>query len=273
MAAAPSCAVRRWPPPLHLLGGVLGWEALPWRERLAALRLGPALRARAAAAAATDETVAEWLTRHGQHGRIREWLWEPLAVAALNQSPQEARAEPFVRVLARMFGGSRGDASMVLPVVPLHEMYALPAQRYVEARGGRVRTHALARVRLDPDGIATVETRGESFTAPRIIAAVPWFGLAGLFSGATAALQDTLVRASQMESKPIVTVNLWYDRTVMPRPDDQFVGLPGRRIQWVFDKRQAFGEAASHLSLVVSAADALVATRDGPGDRPRRGRG
>ena len=41
--------------------------------------------------------------------------------------------------------------------------------------------------------------------------------------------------------------------------DDLFVGLPGRAMQWVFDKRQAFGERASHLSLVSSGADALVA--------------
>ena len=40
--------------------------------------------------------------------------------------------------------------------------------------------------------------------------------------------------------------------------DDVFVGLPGREMQWVFDKRRAFGEAASHLSLVASGADALV---------------
>ena len=61
--------------------------------------------------------------------------------------------------------------------------------------------------------------------------------------------------ASRMASKPIVTVNLWYDRAVM---DDVFVGLPGREMQWVFDKRRAFGEAASHLSLVASGADALI---------------
>src|SRR5262249_25417977 len=57
-------------------------------------------------------------------------------------------------------------------------------------------------------------------------------------------------------SKPIVTVNLWYDRVVM---EDAFVGLPARQMQWVFDKRRAFGENASHLSLVASGADSLVA--------------
>jgi uncharacterized protein with NAD-binding domain and iron-sulfur cluster len=61
-----------------------------------------------------------------------------------------------------------------------------------------------------------------------------------------------------MDSKPIVTVNLWYDRQVM---DDPFVGLPGRSMQWVFDKRLAFDRESSHLSLVASGADALVQER------------
>ena len=54
---------------------------------------------------------------------------------------------------------------------------------------------------------------------------------------------------------PIVTVNLWYDRVVM---DEAFVGLTGRSMQWVFDKRRVFGEQASHLSLVSSAASELA---------------
>jgi zeta-carotene desaturase len=41
--------------------------------------------------------------------------------------------------------------------------------------------------------------------------------------------------------------------------DVPFVGLPGRTMQWVFDKRQAFGEEASHLSMVASGAEAIVA--------------
>jgi hydroxysqualene dehydroxylase len=62
-----------------------------------------------------------------------------------------------------------------------------------------------------------------------------------------------------MASKPIVTVNAWYDRPIM---DDAFVGLPGRVMQWVFDKRFAFGGSASHLSLVSSGADRILAQSD-----------
>ena len=182
-------------------------------------------------------------------------LWEPLAVAALNQSPQEASAEPFVRVLAEMFGPSRSDSSLVLPLKPLHEMYALPARRYVESKGGEVRVNALARIRIEAGRVAGVEVRGEPVAVPQVIAAVPWFALESLLVGEVAPMASIAAAASRMASKPIVTVNLWYDRAVM---DDVFVGLPGREMQWVFDKRRAFGEAASHLSLVASGADALV---------------
>jgi hypothetical protein len=61
-----------------------------------------------------------------------------------------------------------------------------------------------------------------------------------------------------MASSPIVTINLWFDRVVMPADDLPFVGLPGRDMQWVFDKRLVFGGSASHLSLVSSGASPLV---------------
>jgi hydroxysqualene dehydroxylase len=51
-------------------------------------------------------------------------------------------------------------------------------------------------------------------------------------------------------------VNLWMDRQVM---DGEFLGLPGRVMQWVFDKRALFGDQSSHLSLVSSGATSLVA--------------
>jgi zeta-carotene desaturase len=58
-----------------------------------------------------------------------------------------------------------------------------------------------------------------------------------------------------MASSPIITVNLWFDRPVLDVP---FVGLPGRAMQWVFDKSVMFGDGASHLSLVSSGASPLV---------------
>jgi uncharacterized protein with NAD-binding domain and iron-sulfur cluster len=40
---------------------------------------------------------------------------------------------------------------------------------------------------------------------------------------------------------------------------DQLIGLPGRNFQWIFDRRAIIGGDASHLSVVSSGAEALVA--------------
>ncbi len=259
-------SVLRCPPlpaPLHLLAAVLDWDAMPWRDRLSALRLaGPLGRARrelkrtGAVTVTPPATVSAWLRAHGQGARLVSWLWEPLAVAALNQSPDMASAAPFVRVLAEMFGPDPAAASLVLPNVPLHLMYAEPARAFITAHGGDVRTRALARVVVENGRAVGVEIRGEPITTATVISAVPWFALRSLFGGvAPSALSDAIAGADAMDSMPIVTVNLWYDRPVM---DELFVGLPGREMQWVFDKRQAFGESASHLSLVSSGATALT---------------
>lgn len=251
------------PPPLHLLAAVLDWDAIPWLDRLSALRLaGPLRRARrelrrtGVVTAAPAGTIAEWLRAHGQRPKLSAWLWEPLAVAALNQPVDTASAAPFVRVLAGMFGPDPGAASLILPAVPLHLMYAEPAREFITARGGEVRTNALARLLVRDGAVAGVDVRGEHVKASRAIAAVPWFALRALFGGdPPAELTDVLARCDAMEPMPIVTVNLWYDRQVM---DDLFVGLPGREMQWVFDKRAAFGTSASHLSLVSSGATRLT---------------
>ena len=248
-----------WPPPLHLLGGILGWKALPWSDRLSALRLGPALlRARASSgrrAITSSGTVEHWLREHGQGARLIEWLWEPLAVAALNQPIGEAQAEPFVRVLSEMFGPSRRASALVMPARPLDQMYATPARSFIEARGGEVRTDALARLAADDTRITAVDMRGARVAPEAVISTVPWHQLRTLFAAVPPCLTDIVANASRMGSMPIVTVNLWYDRVVM---EDAFVGLPGRSMQWVFDKRRVFGEAASHLSLVSSAAASLA---------------
>jgi squalene-associated FAD-dependent desaturase len=199
--------------------------------------------------------VEAWLIRNGQTPRIREMLWDPLALAALNQSPQQAAAPVFARVLAEMFGDDPRAAAIALPTQPLEAMYADPARVFIESRGGTVRTGASARIRVQDSRVAAVEAAGEQWPADRVIAAVPWFAIGELFDAPPAPLAGLLDRARRMSSSPIVTVNLWFDRPIM---DEPFIGLPGRAMQWVFDKRLLFGEKTSHVSMVSSGAMAMV---------------
>ena len=137
---------------------------MSWRDRLAALRMRGAIvvdLARARRVRRRQETVREWLTRHHQTPRLIELLWEPLAVAALNQPIDVAAAAPFARVLAEMLGSDPRDASLALPIKPLDEMYAIPARAFIESHGGEVRTNAPARIqRRGPTGSAPRQSGG-----------------------------------------------------------------------------------------------------------------
>jgi zeta-carotene desaturase len=241
------------------------WNALGWRDRLAILRMRSALldlrrglaEARPGGAAAGAATVREWLVENGQTPRLIELLWEPLAVAALNQPIDEAAAAAFASILRPMFGRNPRNAALALPSKPLDEVYAHPARAYIEQRGGAVRVSSPATIRCGAGLYGPrVMVRDERLTARAIICAVPWHALSDLLPERPAALGRVLDAADRTDASPIVTVNLWFDRVVTDRT---LVGLPGRTLQWVFDKRAVFGEEASHLSLISSGAEAVVA--------------
>src|SRR5688572_10462923 len=126
-------ACPRLPSPLHLLAGLMRWPALGWRDRLAALRMG--LRR----APAPHETVRQWLQALGQTPRLIALLWEPLAVAALNQPIDTAAASSFATVVQRLLA-SRPAPALGLAVVPLGDLYTIPARTFLEVRRGSVRT-------------------------------------------------------------------------------------------------------------------------------------
>jgi hydroxysqualene dehydroxylase len=252
------------PPPLHLFAGLVEWEALGFRDRMSALSLAAPLRraqrylrtGKGVLPAWDGETVENWLMRNGQSRRLREMLWAPLALAALNQPAGEASAPVFVRVLAQMFGPDPKDSAVAMPLRPLDAMYAEPARGFIVARGGEVRVSCPVRVRVGEERVAWVEARGERVETALVIVAVPWFALTEAITGDIRPLEGILSASRAVVASPVVTVNLWLDRAVLPAA---FVGLPGRTFQWVFDKRQVFGDSASHLSCVSSGAAAVVA--------------
>jgi hydroxysqualene dehydroxylase len=259
-----------WRPPWHLVGGVLRWRALSLSERLTALRLRPVLdevRRDGAEAVASrvpeDQTVAAWLAAHGQSAKLSEWLWRPLAIAALNQSPDEAAAAPFVRVLGELFGPRVEDSAIGMASVPLDELFAEPAAKVIEAAGGIVLKKSPARIHMNQQGaIESVDAGTARIDTRVVISAVPWHALGRIWDGeAPASIQPVIANGSALGSSPIVTVNLWFDNAVMAEP---FVGLIGGPMHWVFDKSaifsaQGLGRPSGHLSVVSSGATELAA--------------
>lgn len=232
-----------WRSPLHLVAGVMGWDAVPLRDRLATGRLGGLLwsarREGAEAVAAqvsAHQTVTQWLRENGQPASLCDWLWNPLALAALNQDPDVAAARPFVRVLAELFGPSPSASSLGVPSVPLDELYAEPAARFIEARGGSVLRGVRARVDLESFGGQHRVFVADRILTPRVvISAVPWHAFGRLWSAeAPAPLVSIAAAAAAVRSAPIVTVNLWFDRPVLT---ERQLGLVGTHFHWAFPKK------------------------------------
>jgi squalene-associated FAD-dependent desaturase len=250
----------RWPAPFHLIAGVFGWSALGWRDRLAVMRMHRLVTGRErriSGARGRSPTVREWLDEQGQTARLIEMFWEPLAVAALNQPIDVAAADPFRQVIRRMFSSNRRDSALGLPLVALDDLYTVPARAFIERGGSIVRTGAhVEAIALSASGALCVRLRGEELRPGAVVCAVPWHALPDLFSSSLPMMSDLVDAAARTSASPIVTVNLWLDRQVTA---DTFVGLPGRTMQWVFDKGRLLGDDTSHLSLVSSGADAIVA--------------
>lgn len=252
------------PAPLHLFAGLLGLR-LPWRVRVQALRLGWQVRF---GAQPEGLTLAEYLSRAGQGAEARRLLWDPLATAMLNETPERAAAVLFRRVFQEAFLRSRRASRLVFLRCGwgrLHERLA----DYFQRRGGHLRRRALAEA-LELDGPrvrgvrltqraesrealrAGVRPRGELLEADAVVAAVPWGALPGLLPAEWRA-RTPFVELGRFQAAPIVSVDLWLDRAV---PAPLMLGFREGEMEWMFDKGRLFGRAGvpQHLSFVISAA-------------------
>jgi len=256
-----------WRAPWHLLGGLLRWRALSLADRAKALKLAGVLlqvrREGAKAVAARvppDQTVAEWLIAHGQSRSLCEWLWHPLAIAALNQSPESAAAAPFVRVLGELFAPDPTAAAIGLPTAALEDVVGPPSLAYLRARGGDVLLKSAAAIGLDATGSVRGVWVGDRWIETTVaISTVPWHAMDRIWrDGVPDAIAPLVRRAVALPSSPIVTINLWFDAAIPEAASTPFVGLVGSPMHWVFYKSAIFGAGTEHVAVVASGADRLV---------------
>ncbi|MEI2417739.1 hydroxysqualene dehydroxylase HpnE [Orrella sp. JC864] len=250
------------PAPLHGAAALALARGLGAGSRLAALRMAARLR-RPGWQCPPGYTVADLLARHGQTRRLRDRLWEPLCLAALNTPPSQACARLFVRVLQDSLAGQRQASDMLLPRTDLSALWPDAAIELVDWRPG----HAVRHLSHDKSG---VQVDGERYDA--LVLAVPPVSAGRLLAPLPAApgsprLQHTL---SAFAYQPIVTVSFrlaepWrLPHPIMMLEEDPRHGHIG---QWVVDRGALAGAAHGELAVVASAASAaLQQDREALGD-------
>jgi squalene-associated FAD-dependent desaturase len=241
------------PAPLHAVAGLLGMKGLTLGDKLRAFNVGRAIRSNGAL---ESLTVDQWLDKLGQSERIRQRFWYPMVIATLNEDPRTASARMLKRVLEEAFGGDSSGTSIGIARVGLSDLYTVGAREFIESRGGQVTTATeVRRLVVERGLVVAIELKsGERIEADCYISAVPPSAFLQMLDEETATEFQPIAK---LETSPIVSINLWFDRPVIDR---EFTGLIGTRCQWVFNKDLILSPAkkTNQIAVIISAAREFV---------------
>jgi squalene-associated FAD-dependent desaturase len=245
----PDGVTNRWaasslPAPLHLGPAFLKLSHLTLRQKLIAIR---GLRALAKPQRTHHESFADWLERHRQPADVVERFWEVVLVSALSESMDRIDLRYARKVFVDGFMAHRDGWKVTIPTVPLDEIYGGPIQRWLSERTVEVRTRAgAASLAIESERAVAVELRsGEKLEGDQFVLAMPRDRVADLLSEQDR--EGVLRNASPLETAPISSVHLWFDRPITELPHAVLIG---RVSQWMFRRTPLDSERGSHRASV-----------------------
>jgi len=215
------------------LPALLRYRHLPVRDRL---RLPLTLARLRGAHTRPNETFGDTLRRLGETDVAIDRFWDVFIRPALNLRTDEVDAGAGLFTVRTALLGPRANSDLVLPLKPLGWMHGDAAGRVLGDR-----------VRLD-EKIESLD----DLDAEAIVVAVPPAESARLLGEADPGL----------ESSPIVSVHLFFDRPILKVP---LAALLGSDAHWVFDRGALTGHAApaggQYLTVVSSGVPELMDVR------------
>jgi squalene-associated FAD-dependent desaturase len=237
------------PAPFHLARSLLAAHYLTFSEKvriargLAALRFVPA---------DADGSFSDWLTRHHQTPRTVDLFWGLVIVSTLNETTDRVGLRYARKVFVDGFLRRRKGFNLVLPTVPLARLYGEELQRWLADHDVALNlNHGVRRILSDGDRVRGIESRdGGVLEADRYVLAVPFDRLLDLLPDEWVARHACFSDLKHLETSPVTSVHLWYDRPITELPHAVLVGCLS---QWVFNR----GEVAPdehYVQVVVSAA-------------------
>jgi len=249
------------PSPYHIVLGILRLKTLSVRDRFRLLLLLRQIASEDQRVIIGDNlTVDEWLTSCNQTEECKKYFWNVIATATLNESPQQAAASLFVKVLREAFLNGREGSVLMIPNKGLSDLYVNDSQRFIRQHNGEVLNRTrVRRIIFSREGAIGVELiNGRRLRAKAFISSVPPVDLLAIMPKQFDSLLTDRASADALTYSGIVTISLWLDRLVMDR---DFVSLPDSPIQWVFNKARILKNGQreeSYLSCVISGASAML---------------
>jgi squalene-associated FAD-dependent desaturase len=239
------------PAPLHLARSFLRAHYLTLGEKL---RIAWGL-SRLKRAPGDDPPFADWLACHGQTARTVDRFWGLVLTSALNETPDRIGLRYARKVFLDGFLRHRRGFEVELPKVPLGRLYGPELQGWLAKHGVTLQLgQAARRLHIANEAVAGIELReGGRMEADWYLAAVPFDRLLDLLPSEWIDSYSFFGNLRSLETSPITSVHLWYDRPVTELPHVVLVDSVG---QWVFNRGQT-SPGEYYVQVVVSAARAL----------------
>lgn len=221
--------------PLHLGQALWGLSYLSLRDKFAIARglcslwmVNPPQKDRT--------SFAEWLGRQRQTVSAIDYFWNVVLVSALSESLDRISLAAGRKVFVDGFLTHREGWKVSLPTVPLDELYSGKLTQWLAAHDVDVRLKTgVERLCLADGAISAVELRnGERLTARQFVLAVPQQRALSLLPESIRT-RPQMVAIEELETAPIASVHLWFDRPITLLPHAVLVG---RLSQWVFNRSQ-----------------------------------
>ncbi|QDV46935.1 15-cis-phytoene desaturase [Stieleria neptunia] len=224
-------APNRWlPPPLHLLGTVLAQRYLSARQKCELLS-GLWRLMRTPPRALGDCRAREWLARADQSDDTVRNFWDVILVSALGESTGHVSMAAARKVLIDGFAIARGASDVLIPTVPLADLFGRLLSGVLAGRGVEIRTgHPVQQITPE----ARVITPAGDLEADAVIGAVPWHQIDKLFDrwpDAQRSRLPNLDAISKIPSSPITGLHLWFDSPITALDHAVMVGTTA---QWLF---------------------------------------
>lgn len=250
------------PAPLHLSRSFLSLHYLTLAEKL---RIAWTLTRLRAMPADADPPFQDWLLEHRQSQRMIDRFWALVLTSALNESIERMGLRYARKVFVDGFFRHRRGFEVELPRVPLGRLYGEELLAWFATNHVRICLDTGVRaIVADSDHVSGVELRsGQHLAASAIIAALPFERLAALLPAPLLESHACFRDLSRLETSPITSVHVWYDRPVMELPHLVLVDCLG---QWVFDRGQT-PSGEHYIQVVVSASRSLKSLGHGEVER------
>ena len=252
------------PAPLHLLPAFGGLSYLSFSEKIELAR-GLKKLARMQIDWDHEPTMAQWLADLGQSQNVINRFWNVVLVSALSESLERVSLSHAQKVFVDGFLRARNHWQVLIPTVPLDQLYGDVILKRLEKQHAKVHLQTgVDRVKITDGKVTGVILRnGQEIVSDRVILAVPHQRVLSLLPDAFEG-RESLSKIEQIESAPITSVHLWFDREITALPHAVFVDCLS---QWMFNRSrlmQHSSEEGFYYQVVISASHNLTgAARQG----------